>query len=170
MDFTPGSKLIYPAHGTAEVLGRTTRTVNGEEVGYVELSVEPRGYGTSGPMKILVPEAKAAELGVRPAISREEAEEVLEVLAVTKVRVPSNWSRRFKNHVEKLKSGDVYQCAEVVRNLSIRERDGRLSSAEQTMQTNARTILVSELAVSWDVPTEEAEARVNAVLAGAGTR
>jgi CarD family transcriptional regulator len=163
--YAVGSKVIYPAHGTAEIVGRTTRTFDGEEIAYLELVVPERGYGTSGDMTVLVPEAKASELGVRDAISRDEAEEVLAVLAVTNVRVPTNWSRRFKNHQEKLKSGDVYECAEVVRNLSRREHDGSLSNAEKSMQARARHILISELSVSWDVDPEAAEARINDVLA-----
>ena len=164
MDFVVGTKVIYPAHGTAEITGRTVRRVNDEDVEYLELTVEPREFGTKGGLKLSVPEEKAEDLGVRPAISAEEADEVLEVLAVKNVRVPTNWSRRFKNHVEKLKSGDVYECAEVVRNLALRERTASLSNAEKTMQTNASHILISELAVSWDVTADEARARVDAVL------
>jgi len=78
--------------------------------------------------------------------------------------VPANWSRRFKNHQEKLKSGDVYQCAEVVRNLAARLREKSLSAAEQSMYAKARYILISELAVSWNVDDEKAAARVDAAL------
>jgi CarD family transcriptional regulator len=163
--FAVGTKVIYPAHGTAEIVRRTTRTLDGKKVPYLELVVPERGFGTRGDMTVLVPEDKAAELGVRDAISREEADEVLAVLAVTNVRVPTNWSRRFKNHQEKLKSGDVYECAEVVRNLTHRERSGSLSTAEKSMQVRARHILISELSVSWSVDLETAEARVDDVLA-----
>jgi len=98
--------------------------------------------------------------------SCEEVDDVMAVLAVTNVRVPTNWSRRFKNHQEKLKSGDIYECAEVVRNLSLREQSGSLSTAEKSMQARARQILVSELAVSWNVTFEEAGARIDEVLIG----
>ena len=67
------------------------------------------------------------------------------MLAKPDPRVPSNWSRRFKNHQEKLKSGDVYQVAEVVRNLAARNRDASLSAAERTMYEQARVNLVSEI-------------------------
>jgi len=165
VSYTVGSKVIYPAHGTAEIVAKTTRVFDGEEVAYLQLVVPERGFGTSGDMTVLVPEAKASELGVRDAISPEEADEVLAVLAVTSVRVPTNWSRRFKNHQEKLKSGDVYECAEVVRNLTRREQSGSLSTAEKSMQARARHILISELAVSWNVDPEAAEARIDDVLA-----
>src|SRR4029079_8969087 len=77
-----------------------------------------------------------------------------------------NWSRRFKNHVEKLKSGDIYQVAEVVRNLSIREADKGLSAGEKRMLARARQILVSELTFALNVDEEAAESRLDDVLAG----
>ena len=73
MHYKIGSKVIYPAHGTAKIVARTTRTFGGETVDYLELVVPERGYGTSGDMRVLVPEAKASELGVRAAISADEA-------------------------------------------------------------------------------------------------
>ena len=164
MQFEIGSKVIYPSHGVAEIVGHESRTINGEKVDYLVLSIPERGWGTSGDMKVSVPEARAEDLGVRTAVSEEEAAEVLEVLAVTDARVPSNWSRRFKNHQEKLKSGDVYEHAEVVRNLAIRQRNASLSSAEQLMYANARHVLISELAVSWGVDDTEAETRVDTAL------
>ena len=80
--------------------------------------------------------------------------------------MPTNWSRRFKNHVEKLKSGDIYQVAEVVRNLSIREADKGLSAGEKRMLARARQILVSELTFALNVDEEAAEARLDEVLKG----
>ena len=80
--------------------------------------------------------------------------------------MPTNWSRRFKNHVEKLKSGDIYQVAEVVRNLSIREADKGLSAGEKRMLARARQILVSELTFALNVDEETAEARLDEVLKG----
>jgi CarD family transcriptional regulator len=80
--------------------------------------------------------------------------------------MPTNWSRRFKNHVEKLKSGDIYQVAEVVRNLSLREADKGLSAGEKRMLARARQILVSELTFALNVEEEVAEVRLDDVLAG----
>ena len=80
-------------------------------------------------------------------------------------RVPSNWSRRFKNHQEKLKSGDVYQVAEVVRNLAARNRDASLSAAERTMYDRARINLISEIAPALKVSAEEAERYLDDALA-----
>jgi CarD family transcriptional regulator len=162
--FKVGSKVVYPSHGVAKIVRRETREFDGKKTTYLVLEVPLQGWGTSGGMILSVPEAGAADLGVRAAISSEDAADVLEVLAVRDVRVPANWSRRFKNHQEKLKSGDVYECAEVVRNLAARLRTSRLSAAEQSMYARARYILTSELAVSWGVSNEDAEARIDDVL------
>ena len=171
MEFAVGSKVIYPSHGTAEVVGRSVRKIDGVDVNYLELVVAAGDESwRGGAMTLAVPEDRAVELGVREAISREEVDDVMAVLAVTNVRVPTNWSRRFKNHQEKLKSGDIYECAEVVRNLSLREQSGSLSTAEKSMQARARQILVSELAVSWDVTFDEAGARIDEVLIGSDTK
>jgi CarD family transcriptional regulator len=78
--------------------------------------------------------------------------------------MPTNWSRRFKNHVEKLKSGDIYQVAEVVRNLTIREKDKGLSAGEKRMLGKARQILVSELTFALKLDEETAEAKLDEVL------
>src|SRR5437588_11636224 len=101
---------------------------------------------------------------MRPPISVEDIDDLFQLLSKKDVREPTNWSRRFKNHQEKLKSGDVYQCAEVVRNLAARQRDKSLSAAEQSMYAKARYILIAELAVSWDSTEVQAAATVDDVL------
>src|SRR5258708_19792080 len=93
----------------------------------------------------MVPADKAEEIGLRDVINDEEVEEVFAVLRKKEARMPTNWSRRFKNHVEKLKSGDIYQVAEVVRNLSIPEADKGLSAGEKRMLARPRQILGSDL-------------------------
>ena len=110
-------------------------------------------------MTLSVPTStRPARSGVRPPVSSDELEDLVSVLSKADPRVPSNWSRRFKNHQEKLKSGDVYQVAEVVRNLAARNRDASLSAAERTMYDRARINLISEIAPALKVSAEEAEA------------
>ena len=102
---------------------------------------------------------------MRPPVSADELEDLVSVLSKPDPRVPSNWSRRFKNHQEKLKSGDVYQVAEVVRNLAARNRDAALSAAERTMYERARINLVSEIAPALKVSAEAAEQYLDDALA-----
>src|SRR2546421_7262716 len=105
----------------------------------------------------MVPADNTDAVGLREVINDEEVEEVFAVLRKKEARMPTNWSRRYKNHVEKLKSGDIYQVAEVVRNLSIRDKDKGLSAGEKRMLTRARQILVSQLTFAIGVSEEEAE-------------
>ena len=117
-----------------------------------------------GDLTLMVPADNAEEIGLREVINDEEVEEVFAVLRKKEARMPTNWSRRYKNHVEKLKSGDIYQVAEVVRNLSIRDKDKGLSAGEKRMLTRARQILVSELTFAIGVSEEEAEEKLNEAL------
>ena len=149
MTFKVNDKVVYPHHGAAVVESKEKLEMFGEEKEFLVLRM------THGELTLKVPADKAEEIGMRYPISVEDVEDVFEVLAKKDVREPTNWSRRFKNHQEKLKSGDVYQVAEVVRNLALREADKGLSAGEKSMFVKARQVLVSELACALDI-TEEA--------------
>lgn len=159
MKFKKGDTVIYPQHGACLVQGTKKITNFGETQDYLILRT------VINEMTLSVPVAKAEEVGVRPPVSADELEDLVSVLSKPDPRVPSNWSRRFKNHQEKLKSGDVYQVAEVVRNLAARNRDAALSAAERTMYERARINLVSEIAPALKVSAEEAEAFLDDALA-----
>ncbi|MCU0261475.1 MAG: CarD family transcriptional regulator, partial [Ilumatobacteraceae bacterium] len=111
MKFKKGDTVIYPQHGACVVVGTKKMEAFGEKKDYLILQT------VINEMTLKVPVDKTDEVGVRPPVSADELEDLVAVLAKPDPRVPSNWSRRFKNHQEKLKSGDVYQVAEVVRNL-----------------------------------------------------
>ena len=159
MPFDVGDKVVYPHHGAAVIERREEREAFGEIAEYLVLRL---AYGD---LTLMVPTNKTDEVGLREVINDEEVEEVFVVLRKKEVRMPTNWSRRFKNHQEKLKSGDPYQVAEVVRNLSIRERENGLSAGEKRMLSEARKILVSELTFAIDVDEEAAEAKLDEALA-----
>jgi CarD family transcriptional regulator len=158
MAFEVGDKVVYPHHGAATVEAREARTAFGEESEYLILRL------SYGELTVSVPAAKADEVGLRPVIEGDEVRDVLAVLARTDARMPTNWSRRFKNHQEKLKSGDVYQVAEVVRNLTQRDGERGLSAGEKRMLAQARRILVSELTFSLGVSEHDAEAELDRAL------
>jgi len=160
MSFAVGDKVVYPHHGAAIIEGKEKRAFDGKKTDYFVLRI------TYGDLKVSIPVDKADEIGLREVINDEEVEEVFAVLRKKEARMPTNWSRRFKNHVEKLKSGDIYQVAEVVRNLSLREADKGLSAGEKRMLARARQILVSELTFALNVDEELAESRLDDVLAG----
>jgi CarD family transcriptional regulator len=156
--FDVGDKVVYPHHGAAVVERREVREAFGEQREYLVLRL---AYGD---LTLMVPADNVSGVGLREVINDEEVEEVFAVLRKKEARMPTNWSRRYKNHVEKLKSGDIYQVAEVVRNLSIRDKDKGLSAGEKRMLTKARQILVSELTFAIGVSEAEAEERLNAAL------
>jgi CarD family transcriptional regulator len=158
MSFKPGDRVVYPHHGAAIIERKEKRVAFGEETEYLVLKM------AHGDLTLSVPTDKAEEVGMREPISQEDVEDLFELLRKKDVREPSNWSRRFKNHQEKLKSGDVYQVAEVVRNLALREAAKGLSAGEKSMLVRARGVLVSELSFALDVSEDEALDRVNDVL------
>jgi CarD family transcriptional regulator len=155
MSFDVGDKVVYPHHGAAVIEKREKKEVFGETREYLVLRV---AYGD---LTLMVPCDNTEEVGLREVINDEEVEEVFAVLRKKEARMPTNWSRRYKNHVEKLKSGDVYQVAEVVRNLSIRDKDKGLSAGEKRMLQEARQNLVSDLTYAINVSEEEAEQNLN---------
>lgn len=157
--FKKGDTVIYPQHGACIVVGTKKMEAFGGTQEYLILRT------VINDMTLSVPTLKAGEVGVRPPVNPEELEDLVSVLSKPDPRVPSNWSRRFKNHQEKLKSGDVYQVAEVVRNLAARNRDASLSAAERTMYDRARINLISEIAPALKVKAEEAEHFLDEALA-----
>ena len=161
MKFKKGDTVIYPQHGACKVeaIRKEDPLNTGKQQEYLVLRT------VIGDMTLRVPMSKVDEVGVRPPVSPDELEDLVAVLAKADPRVPSNWSRRFKNHQEKLKSGDVNQVAEVVRNLAARNRDASLSAAERTMYERARVNLISEIAPALKVTTDEAEVYLDEALA-----
>ena len=161
MSFKVGDRVVYPHHGAAVIEKKEKRTMpgpEGEEKEYLVLRM------AHGELTLAVPSDNAETVGMRLPIAREDVQDLYQVLAKRDVREPSNWSRRFKNHQEKLKSGDVYQVAEVVRNLALREADRGLSAGEKSMLAKARSVLVSELSFALDVSEDDALEQVNEQL------
>lgn len=158
MGFKVGDKVVYPHHGAAIIEKREKRLAFGEKKEYLILRL---AYGD---LTLMVPADNTEGVGLRDVINDEEVEEVFAVLSKKEARMPTNWSRRFKNHSEKLRSGDIYQVAEVVRNLSIRDKDKGLSAGEKRMLSRARQILVSELTFALNVDEETAEQRLTDAL------
>ena len=158
MKFKKGDTVIYPQHGACIVHGIKRMKAFGAVQEYIILKT------VINEMTLSVPTAMANQVGVRPPVSKSELEDLRSVLSKADPRVPANWSRRFKNHQEKLKSGDVYQVAEVVRNLAARDRDSALSAAEKTMYDRACINLISEISPALKVSTDAAEVWLDAAL------
>jgi CarD family transcriptional regulator len=150
MSFKVNDRVVYPHHGAAIIKKKVKRELAGETKEYFVLEM------VHGDLTLSVPVDKAEEVGMRPPISKSDVDDLFRLIAKRDVREPANWSRRFKNHQEKMKSGDVYQVAEVVRNLALREKGKGLSTAEKSMLERARGILVSELSFALNVTEDDA--------------
>ncbi len=158
MSFKVGDRVVYPHHGAAIIKKKVKRKAFGETRDYFVLEM------VHGELVLSVPADKAEDVGMRPPISTSDVEDLFRLIGKRDVREPANWSRRFKNHQEKMKSGDVYQVAEVVRNLALREAGKGLSTAEKSMLDRARSILVSELSFALNVSEDDALEKLPAGL------
>jgi CarD family transcriptional regulator len=158
MPYSVGDTVVYPHHGAAVIQKRETRNLQGEDRDYLVLRL------TYGDLTLMVPADATDEVGLRSVVSKKECDEVFEVLKRRDGTMPTNWSRRFKANYEKLRSGDIYQVAEVVRNLALREREKGLSAGEKRMLTKSKQILVSELAAAIKKDEEATEALLDKVL------
>ncbi len=158
MAFRKGDTVVHPEHGAAVIDEVSIRDFQGVKRKYLKLRV------VHGDLTVNVPVESADEVGLRDVVSKNEVKKVLKVLKEDESSMASNWSRRFKNNIEKLRSGDIYQVAEVVRNLSIRDREKGLSAGEKRMVVKARQILVSELMFASDCSEEKATEMIDKVL------
>lgn len=155
MTFKTGDRVVYPHHGAAIIQKTEMVELNGEKRKYFVLKT------AHDDLTVRVPVDNVEEVGMRPPISMEDVEDLFVLLAKKDVREPANWSRRFKNHQEKLKSGDVYQVAEVVRNLALRDKAKGLSAGEKNMYSKARKVLVSELSFAMNLSEDDATDKVD---------
>ena len=115
-------------------------------------------------MTVMVPTENAGRAGLRRVIDEEAVERVLSVLRDDVSQMPKNWNRRFKHNRDKIKTGDVYELAEVVRNLAIRESDKGLSTGEKQMYTRAKKILASELMYALEMEEDEVEEHLDSLI------
>ena len=156
--YRKGDTVVHPEHGAAVIEDLRERDFLGEKKTYFVLRL---AYGD---LTLSIPADNTQAVGLRKVVAKSEVKKVLAVLREDESKMASNWSRRFKNNIEKLHSGDPYQVAEVVRNLSIRDKDKGLSAGEKRMLNRARQILVSELTFAIGVSEEEAEKKLNEAL------
>lgn len=148
--FEVGDKVVYPHHGAGKVLKKEMKEVLGQHREYLTIQI------LYNDMTVMVPTENAEKAGLRSVISQEVVEEVLAVLKDDGTQMPKNWNRRFKHNRDKIKTGDVFELAEVVRNLSIRDIDKGLSTGEKQMFGRAKKILASELMYACDMGEQEA--------------
>ena len=157
-EFEVGDNVVYPHHGAGVVLKRESRDMMGESRDYLTIKI------LHNDMTVMVPCENAHRAGLRRVINEEQVRRVIDVLTGDVSEMPKNWNRRFKYNREKIKTGDVFELAEVVRNLAIREWEKGLSTGEKQMYTRAKKILASEFMYARDTDADGAEEYIDELL------
>jgi CarD family transcriptional regulator len=158
MQFSEGQTVVYPVHGPATITSIFSRTVKGNEIEYLKLEV----HDTK--LEVSVPLASAEKVGIRAVLGTEEMKALFEVLRAPTVDEEDKWSRRMKDNQEKLKVGDIFTVAGVVRDLTRRNEYKGLSLAERDLLRHAQGPLVTEIALSLGIDNDEAEAALQNAL------
>jgi CarD family transcriptional regulator, regulator of rRNA transcription len=145
-----GDKVVYPHHGAGTVVKKETRTILGQEREYLTIKI------LHNDMTVNVPTENADRVGLRKVIDEEMVVRVVKVLHGSGTKMPKNWNRRFKYNRDKMKTGDIFELAEVVRNLSLRDQEKGLSTGEKQMFVKAKKILASELMYAKGMDEDDA--------------
>jgi len=153
-----GDKVVYPHHGAGTVVKKEKRDVLGEKREYLTIKI------LHNDMTVNVPSENAEKVGLRKVIGEDMVKVVVKALTGGGTQMPKNWNRRFKHNRDKMKTGDILELAEVVRNLSLRDREKGLSTGEKQMFVKAKKILASELMYAKDMDEEEAAEWLDGVL------
>jgi len=152
--YNVGDKVVYPMHGAGIIDSIEEKEILGEKQSYYILKMP-------GEVKVMVPTAKAEQQGIRNVIDKTEAEKVINVLEQDETEMEKNWNKRYRDNMDKMKSGNIYEIADVVRNLSFKQKEKGLSTGEKKMLHNAKQILVSELVLAEHATQDEVEALVD---------
>lgn len=152
--FNVGDQIVYPMHGAGTIDSIEEKDVLGQKQSYYILKMP-------GEVKVMVPIAMAEQVGVRSIIDKGSADKVFAVLEQDETEMNKNWNKRYRDNMDKLKSGDIYEIADVVRNLSFKQKEKGLSTGEKKMLTNAKQILVSELVLAEHSNKDEMEELVD---------
>ncbi len=155
-----GDKVVYPHHGAGSVVKKEVREILGQKREYLTIKI------THNEMVVNVPTENAERVGLRRVINEKMVNEVVKALTGSGTQMPKNWNRRFKHNRDKMKTGDVLELAEVVRNLALRDHEKGLSTGEKQMFVKAKKILASELMYAKQMDEEKTHIWLDDVLSG----
>ena len=160
LEFSIGDKAVYPAQGVAEVVGIDNKEINNCVMSFYVLKV------LDSEMQILVPKDKADQVGLRSVATDDEIEEVLEILGEQDVHIDKQtWNRRYRGFMEKIKTGSLFEVAEVFRDLYRLKSTKPLSFGERRMLDTAKTLIVKEMSVVRDISEEQVEEQLEQAFA-----
>ena len=161
--FEVGDKVVYPHHGAGTVVKKEKREILGQTREYLTIQI------LHNDMTVNVPVENAEQVGLRTVIDEDLVNTVVKALTAGESEMPKNWNRRFKHNRDKMKTGDIFELAEVVKNLNLRDHEKGLSTGEKQMFVKAKKILASELMYAKEMDEDEAAEWLEEVLAGNGT-
>ncbi len=156
--FNVGDKIVYPMHGAGVIESIEEREILGLKQNYYVMKMPV------GEMKVMIPIKSVNDIGIRGIIGIKEVENVLKILGGSDSNVTNNWNKRYRENMGKIKSGNIYEVADVVRSLMLREKEKGLSTGERKMLNSARQILISELVLAKNSSTYEIEGIINDFL------
>ena len=143
MEFKVGDNAVYPSHGVGQVCAIETKNYGGIETTFYSIRILETGA------KIMVPKNGLKASGLRPIINEEEAKEVFSILKKTDIKIDTQtWNRRYREYMEKIKTGSIFEIAEVLRDLFLLKLDKELSFGERKLLDQARTLLIKELSLN----------------------
>ena len=148
--FSPGDKIVYPMHGAGVICGIEEKKILGEKKEYYIFKLP------CSEINMMIPVDSETAVGIRPIADRAAVSHVIALLGAESSEMDSNWNRRYRENIEKLKSGDMLRVAEVVRDLMRVDCQKGLSSGERKLLTNAMRILISEMMLAADMTSDEA--------------
>lgn len=152
--FDIGDKVVYPMHGAGIIVDIEKKEILGEIKDYLIMQMP------IGDMKVMIPVDNVVDIGVRSIIEVSEVDELVEILKGHKTSMPDNWNRRYRENMDRIKSGDIYEIAEVVRNLMMLDTEKGLSTGERKMLTSAKQMLLSEICLVKDLTIDEVDKMV----------
>lgn len=157
--FHVGDKIVHPMHGAGVIDSIVKKKVNGVVRDYYILKLPVGG------MLVMIPTENSEEIGVRPIVEPDQADQVIDALPQIEVDADPNWNRRYRENMLRIKSGNLFEVARVVKSLMLRDEERGLSTGERKMLHSAKQILISEIVLSESTSYEEVETRINRALA-----
>ena len=157
--FHVGDMIAHPMHGAGVIDSIEERKMDGCTRLYYILKMP------AGGMVVMIPTESTEQIGVRPIVDSDEADALMESMPEIDAEMTSNWNRRYRENMQRIKSGDLIEVARVVKGLMTRDVEKGLSTGERKMLYSAKQILISEIVLSKKLSYEEVESRINAALA-----
>ncbi len=154
-----GDKVVYPMHGAGVIVSIEEQEILGTKKQYYVMEMP------IGDMKVMIPLDSLQKIGIRDVIDTQKADAVLQDLQVYDSEMNTNWNKRYRENMVRIKSGDIFEVSHVVKSLMLRDKEKGLSTGERKMLNNAKQILISELVLAKHLMQDEVEEIIDHIVA-----